>query len=335
MKTVLVSACSAILILGAVSTASAENLRIQSVVSAGSSANQQLEKFAENVGLMSGGRLTIEILPDGAVVDASETLDAIGKGLLDGHFASVGYFAGQDKAFAVLGHFMAGYETPDQFKMFYDQCGGKEMLGELYGEYGAHLVGTAFWQPEAIPSNIPLPGIGAMEGIKMRAPGGVVGSVFSAAGVSVVTLPGSEVFEALSSGLVDATDYSTLGTNLQAGLHEFAKHTIYPSITSMPAFEISFSSKKWDALDDDLKAIVEVAANQFATDLAQVTFLEDQEALGGMQDLGVTVHDWSVEDRQKFRALAAEAVKEYASDSGSAQKAYDLHIACMEKLNLL
>ena len=315
--------------------ASAENLRIQSVVSAGSTANQQLEIFARDVESMSDGRLTIEILPDGAVVDSAETLDAVGRGLLDGHFSSVGYFAGLDKAFGVLGHFMAGYETPDQFQIFYERCGGFELLSELYSEYDVTLVSTAFWQPEAIPSNVPLPGIEAMNGIKMRAPGGVVGSVFSKAGVSVVTLPGSEVFEALNSKLVDATDYSTLGQNLQAGLHEFAKYTIYPSITSMPAFEISISTEKWDALPEDLQAILRAAAARFTLNLAQATFIEDQQALGRIAELGVTIHDWSADDRMKIRTLAAQAIKEYASESDSAGRAYDLHIQCMETLNLL
>lgn len=309
--------------------------KMQSLMPAGSSANKQFETFAQHVDQMSAGRLKIEVVPIDSIVQSDETLDAISQGILDGHFGSVGYFAGQDPAFGVLGHFLAGYETPEQFRMFYEQGGGLEIARELYSEYNVHFVGAAFWQPEAIPSRKPLRSVDDFKDLKMRAPGGVAGQVFSAMGASVVTLPGSEVFQALSSGVVDATDYSTLGQNAQVGLYDVAKFTIYPSITSMPATDISVNSDKWNALPDDLKAIVESAASEFASNLATATFLDDQAALTKIKGEGVEIINWAPEERRKLRQLAADAMKTYAEESELAKKAYDAHIAFMTKINLL
>jgi TRAP-type mannitol/chloroaromatic compound transport system substrate-binding protein len=321
----------------AVAPAYAETItwKMQSLMPAGSSANKQFETFAQQVDQMSGGRLKIEVVPIDSIVQSDETLDAISQGILDGHFGSVGYFAGQDPAFGVLGHFLAGYETPEQFRMFYEQGGGLEIARELYSEYNVHFIGAAFWQPEAIPSRKPLRSVDDFKDLKMRAPGGVAGQVFSAMGASVVTLPGSEVFQALSSGVVDATDYSTLGQNAQVGLYDVAKFTIYPSITSMPATDISVNSDKWNALPDDLKAIVESAASEFASNLATATFLDDQDALTKIKGEGVEIINWAPEERRKLRQLAADAMKTYAEDSELAKKAYDAHIAFMTKINLL
>jgi TRAP-type mannitol/chloroaromatic compound transport system substrate-binding protein len=309
--------------------------RMQSLMPAGSSANQQFEKFAEQVAAMSDGRLQIEVVPIDAIVQSDETLDAIGQGILDGHFGSVGYFAGQDPAFGVLGHFIAGYDTAEQFRMFYEHGGGLELARELYAEYNVHFVGAAFWQPEAIPSRVPIRSIADFQDVKIRAPGGVAGQVFTAMGASVVTLPGSEVFQALSSGVVDATDYSSLGQNAAVGLYESAKYTIYPSITSMPATDISVNMGRWEELPDDLKAIVEVAASAFASNLSAATFLDDQEALQEIEADGVEIIDWEAEERRKLRAIAAEAMEGYAQGSEMAQRAYDAHIAFMQKINLL
>ncbi|MFW5680520.1 MAG: TRAP transporter substrate-binding protein [Pseudomonadota bacterium] len=309
--------------------------RMQSLMPAGTSANQAFERFAERVEVISDGRLTIDVLPTDAVVQSDETLDAIGQGILDGHFGSVGYFAGNDPAFAVLGHFVAGYDTPEQFRMFYEIGGGVELARELYAEYNVHFVGAAFWQGEAIPSRVRLAGVDDFDGIKIRAPGGVIGRVFSEMGASIVTLPGSEVFQALSSGVVDATDYSTLGQNAQVGLHDHAKFTIFPSITSMPATDISVNADRWAALPDDLKAIVEASAAIFASDLAAVTFLDDQQAVPALEAQGVEFLNWSPEERRKLRTIAAEEMRAFAEQGELAQRAYDAHIAFMRRINLL
>lgn len=309
--------------------------KMQSLMPAGSSANKQFETFAQHVDQMSAGRLKIEVVPIDSIVQSDETLDAITQGILDGHFGSPGYFSGQDPAFGVLGHFIAGYDTPEQFNMFYQHGGGVELARELYKEYNVHFVGAAFWQPEAIPARKAIRSIADFKDVKIRAPGGVAGQVFTAMGASVVTLPGSEVFQALSSGVVDATDYSSLGQNAQVGLYDIAKFTIYPSITSMPATDISVNMDKWNALPDDLKAIVETATREFASNLSAATFLDDQDAVKKIKADGVEIIDWAPEERRKLRALAAEAMKAYAADSEMAKKAYDAHIAFMTKINLL
>lgn len=312
------------------------NWKMQSLMPAGSTANQAFEDFAKNIDAMSAGRLKIEVMPVDSVVAADQTLEAVGEGILDGHFGSPGYFAGEDPAFGVLGSFMAGYETPLQFQMFYEYGGGTEIAQQLYQDYNVHFVGPAFWQAESIPAAKPIRSTEDFKGIKIRAPGGVVGQVFSKLGASVVNLPGSEIFQALSTGVIDATDYSTLGQNAQVGLYQTAKYSLYPGISSMPACDISVNLDRWNELPDDLKRIVEIATRQFAQDLNTRTLLDDQKAAKSVvAEEKVELIDWSPEERQKLRGIAADAVESYAKGSELAQKAYEAHIAFMQQLGLL
>ncbi|WP_159718878.1 TRAP transporter substrate-binding protein [Geminicoccus flavidas] len=329
---------SALSLALSVSAAQAEtiNWKMQSLMPAGSTANKVFEDFAQNVDAMSGGRLKIEVMPLDSVVAADQTLEAIGQGILDGHFGSPGYFAGEDPAFGVLGSFMAGYDTPLQFQMFYEYGGGTEIARELYQDYNVHFVGPSFWQAESIPARKPIRSTEDFKGVKIRAPGGVVGQVFNALGASVVSLPGSEIFQALSTGVIDATDYSTLGQNAQVGLYQTAKYSLYPGISSMPACDISVNLDRWNELPDDLKAIVETATRQFAADMNAQTLIDDQKAAKAVvAEEGVELIDWSPEERQKLRGIAAEAVKEYAEGSELAKKAYEAHIAFMQQIGLL
>jgi TRAP-type mannitol/chloroaromatic compound transport system substrate-binding protein len=103
----------------------------------------------------------------------------------------------------------------------------------------------------------------------------------------------------------------------------------------MPATDISVNLDKWNALPDDLKAIVETATREFAANLSAATFLDDQEAVKKIKGDGVEIINWSPEERRKLRGLAAEAMKKYSAGSEMAKKAYDAHIAFMIKINLL
>ncbi len=46
---------------------------------------------------MTDGRVEIQLTPNGSVVPARETPDAVAAGVLDGDFTSVNYFAGRER----------------------------------------------------------------------------------------------------------------------------------------------------------------------------------------------------------------------------------------------
>ena len=66
------------------------------------------QKWAALVNEMSGGRIEIDIQPIGAIVPHTETLSAVGSGILQGHLTDPSYFAGQNPAFALMGNLVGG-----------------------------------------------------------------------------------------------------------------------------------------------------------------------------------------------------------------------------------
>lgn len=80
----------------------ATRLKIQTGVPTASIYFELMRRFADRVDKMSGGRLKMEILPDGAVVGAFEILDAVDKGVVDGGFAWTHYWSGKNTAAAGL-----------------------------------------------------------------------------------------------------------------------------------------------------------------------------------------------------------------------------------------
>lgn len=152
---------------------------------------------------------------------------------------------------------------------------------------------------------LPVGSVADLKGLKLRAPEGLVQSVFAAAGASPVNLPGSEVYTGLSKGVIDAADYTVFSTNHSAGLHEVAQHPVYPGFHSLPLLEVVMDLDEWKAVNE------------------------------AREDPSITIHDWSAEERKKFRAIAREQWKIYAEQSPNAQKVYESVSGFLESQGLL
>lgn len=315
--------------------AESHSWKMQSLWQAGAINQEIFQDFAERIRTTTGGRIEITPLPVGSIVAYNETLDAVGNGIIEGQHGGTTYNAGKDAAFALIGDLNGGFETPWQMQMWYEYGGGLELARELYAEHGLYFVGPIWWGVESIPSKTPLNGIADLEGVKLRAPEGIGAQIFQELGANVVTLAGSEVYTALERGVIDATDWGTVSMNADLGYQKIAKFALYPGVHSMPAADIAVNMDEWNALSDDLKAIVEMAARDFARDMVERIALLDLQAAKSLRDQGVTLIDWSPEERRKFRQVARGVWGEWAGKSALAQKVYDSQVAFLEKLGLL
>jgi TRAP-type mannitol/chloroaromatic compound transport system substrate-binding protein len=324
--------------LAAASASAAEppiKWKMMSLWPAGSVPQKLFEGFAQQVKVMSGGRLLIEAMPGGAVVAATESLDAVSAGVLDGQNGGPAYNTGKDAAFALLGDLQGGWETPLQAEQWLEYGGGKELARELYKKYGAYFVTGVWYGNESLVLKKPARGIKDFKGMKLRVPQGMGQEIFKQLGTAPVNLPGSEVYTALERGVVDGTDWGTLAMNQELGYHKLAKHPLYPGVHSMPMSDLVVNLKKWNALPDDLKAIVDAAARDFCRQMIEKNGYDDIRVAGQAKQLGFEPIDWSTDERRKFREVAQGIWKQYAARSDMAKKVYDSQMAFLRQLGLL
>ena len=299
------------------------DLKFQSSDPAGNPTFIIEQEWAERVSAASGGRLKIEMLPVGSVVEYNETHDAVGAGILGGHITSVEYIAGKDPAFALLGNPVGAWGSPYEMLRFMNYGGGEELLRELLAPYGVHFIGATAGGLEAFVSKVPLKGVDDLAGLKMRAPEGLVQKVFSAAGAAPVNLPGSEVFTSLDKGVIDAADYTVFSANHSAGMHDVAPNPVYPGFHSLPMIEVSINKDTWDRMPADIQEMLELSVGYLALDMTSQLFLKDLEAVAEARAAGIQIHDWNQDERAKFRAIAQEQWKDIASQSANAQRVFN------------
>ncbi|MEM6659229.1 MAG: TRAP transporter substrate-binding protein [Pseudomonadota bacterium] len=311
-------------------------LKFQSSDPAGNANFILQQEWVEMVSEKSGGVVSIELLPVGSIVSHTETQDAVAAGILDGHVTDTSYFSGKEPAFGLIANPVGAWSAPEQMFDFMNNGGGKELMNELLQPYGLHFIGATTPGLEAFLSKKPLNGVDDLKGLKLRAPEGMVQKVFAAAGAAPVNLPGSEVFTSLDKGVIDAADYTVFSTNQAQGMHDVATHPVYPGFHSMPLVEISINKGIWDSMPADVQEALEQSVVEFAVMQTATLAERDEEAVAEAKASGtVTVHDWSDEERAKFRAIAVTEWEKAAGASAASQQVYDTLVGYLTDQGLL
>lgn len=324
------------LVLSGAAFAADYNWTFQTSETAGEPGFINKQKWAESVKEMSGGRIEIEILPIGSVVPHTDTLDAVGSGILQGHLTDPSYFAGKDPAFAMMGNLVGAWSDPFELLGFMQSGGGHELYAELVEPYGVHFIGAAATEPEAFVSKVPIRTVEDLKGVKLRAPEGMVYEIFSKAGAAPVALPGSEIFTALDKGVVDAADNTVFATNQALGMNDIAHYPLYPGFHSLPLIDISMTKSIWDGLPDDLKAILNASVDKFIFQhIYSVRKLDAEAVAKAKANPEIEIINWSGDERAKFRRIAQEEWQTWAAKTEMTQRYFDAVIAYLKGRNLI
>jgi TRAP-type mannitol/chloroaromatic compound transport system substrate-binding protein len=327
------AALAAPAITGRASAQARHRWRIQGYLPASFGIQQDFAAWCEALGAKSDSALAIEAVPVGAVVGPTETVDAIRNGVLTGHFSGPPYFAGKDQAFAIIGDTSAAYDDVHQRDRWWSEGGGLDFTRRLYAGYDIHCVGPVFSLAEWLPSKVPLDGVESLRGMKIRAPQGIISELFAHFGAGVVVLPGTEVFNALETGIVDAADWAWLALNEQTGLHRVCPYAIYAP-HSMGVTDLSISAREWDRLSDDLRSLIDAETTAFSDMLRDKLEAGEVEAEARLTEAGITLTRWPEEERRKIRAAQVEIWDRLAGTSAMAAEAVESHRAFMRQIGL-
>ncbi|MEX0955519.1 MAG: TRAP transporter substrate-binding protein [Rhizobiaceae bacterium] len=308
------------------------NLRMQTHNGAETVSGKLAQKFIDNVEAMSGGRVDIEMFWSSAVVATVEGFDAAASGILDGEMHGASYQTGKNPAFQFVGDPMGGYDTPWELYSFFYFGGGMQAANELYEAHNMHLVGWWTGGQEAMSSSKPLRGPADLKDWKFRSPPGLETEIFAELGASPIVMDFTEVFTALETGIIDGADASSLANNVGMGLYDVVKHATYPGFHSMPVDHVAFNLDVWNGFPDDIKAIFEVAAQALAFQTAMTINIANEEAATALKAKGVTLHDWSAEDRAEFRAGAQRAWDGWAAKTPEAKALVDSHRSFLRRI---
>lgn len=209
------------------------------------------------------------------------------------------------------------------------------MANELYNAYNMQLIGWWIYGQESLASAKPLRGPEDLKDWKFRSPPGLETEIFAELGAKPVVMDFTEIFTALETGIIDGADASGLANNKSLGLYDVVKHATYPGFHSMPSDHLAIRKDVWDSLPKDLQRIISVAMEKLAFRTSLTFLIENERAAKALKEQGVTLHDWSPEDRKHFREVARRNWERWAQKTPEARKLVDSHIAFMKELGLV
>jgi TRAP-type mannitol/chloroaromatic compound transport system substrate-binding protein len=171
-------------------------------------------------------------------------------------------------------------------------------------------------------------GIEDLQGLKMRIPG-LGGEVLKRVGGLPVTMPGSEVFTSLQTGVIDATEWVGPYNDLAFGLHTVADYYYYPGWHEPGvSIESIVNADAWASLPRDLQVILETALRHANDDmLAEFTARNAQALETLVREHGVKVRPFPPEVLAALREQARAVVAELAGDDPLHQRIMESHAA--------
>ena len=147
----------------------------------------------------------------------------------------------------------------------------------------------------------------------MRVAGnGLGGEVLARAGGTPVTLSGGEIFTALETGAIDATEWIGPYNDLAFGLHKAAKYYYYPGWHEPGStLEAIISRRAFDDLPTDLQQIVLTCCRAINDQMLAEFTARNSEALQSLvRDHGVLLRQFPADVLRRLRELSQQVIAE-------------------------
>jgi TRAP-type mannitol/chloroaromatic compound transport system substrate-binding protein len=271
---------------------------------------------------MSGGRFIINAHPGNEIVPTYEQTEAGRDGVLDMWHSDLGAdMALVGKRALLLG--ASGYPagtTPDEDFSWYYVGGGLDMAREVFKDYGYPVGLMEEGQEIFAHSHKPLDTIESLNGLKFRTIG-FWAEVMGTFGASVVTIAGSEVYPSAEKGVIDAFEYGGAALNWPMGFHEIMEYMGLPGIHSPSAgHPILANFDSWNALPDDLKAILQAAIETYGNEWRASLIVDDSLALEKYREYGTKIFTVTDELQAEIAKRSLEiSMQYYAEEPGFAE----------------
>lgn len=273
-----------------------------------------VERVVQNVSDITDGQITIDPKGAGELVGAFEVFDAVTSGQADMYHGADYYFTGQHPAFAYFTAVPFGMTAPEIMTWYYGQDGKAlhHELGEVFGiksfiagQTGAQ--GGGWFRKE-------MKSAADFNGLKFRMPG-LGGQALSKLGASVQVLPGGEIYQALSTGALDGTEWIGPWSDEKLGLQEVCDY-YYPAGFHEPGAALSVATNLdvFEGLTPAQQRAIEVSCADAHQQNYALFIANNGPALQRLKSGGAQVLEFSDDIWDAFGKASVEVLNEFTND---------------------
>jgi len=220
---------------------------------------QMPNRFASALNEMTSGAMEVKVYAAGELVGAMESFDATASGAADMYHGAEYYWQGKSKGFSFFTSVPMGM-TAAEIMGWIDHGGGQKLWDDLSADFNikpfqAGNTGhqTGGWFKKKINS------LEDFKGLKMRMPG-LGGEVIRRLGGAAVQLSGGEIYQALQSGSIDATEWVGPWNDYAFGFYREAPYYYAPGFHEPGAsLAVGINLDVWNTLSTSEQSIIKYA----------------------------------------------------------------------------
>ncbi len=267
------------------------------------------EYLAQELDQRTGGRITLNIQPAGALGPPDAQYENIEVGAFDLGFGLHFYTPGRFPLQTVM-EFPFLFESAEDATQTYLQL--YEQSPELQQEMESVKV-LGLWTHdlgELMSRTEPIQEPGDLQGMRIRSPGPLQNSLIEALGGSAVTTPAPEIYDTVDRGVVDGVmgAYSLVESfNLDEIIGHVSKGGFY-----VATFFLAMNQESWDSLSEQDQALFEELTGENISLRVARAYDEAYEAADQrVADAGIEVYEFDEGDLETWREAAQGVVEEW------------------------
>ncbi|MBJ41265.1 MAG: ABC transporter substrate-binding protein [Gammaproteobacteria bacterium] len=280
------------------------------------------ENLANLINILSNNRIKIKVFGSNELIPPLEVFDFVSKGGAELGHSGAYYWKGKSPGCQFFSSVPFGLNAQEMNAWLY-YGGGLKLWEKLYGAFnliprpagntGAQMGG---WFNKEIKS------LSDLQGLKMRIPG-LGGEVLSRAGGVPVTLAGSEIFTALQTGTIDATEWVGPYNDRAFGLYKAAKYYYFPGWHEPgPTIECLINKTAYNTLPQDLQFIVDTACKAINIDMLSDYTAKNNLALQYLKSKNIVIKEFPREIMNKLRYISKQVMKEISTHDSITKEIY-------------
>lgn len=265
------------------------------------------------VAIASNGAIKLQMIEPGEVVPVFAITDAVRDGKVEAGISWLGYDQGKIPASALISAVPFGME-PIEFSAWWFAAGGKELAEELYRPHGIHPILCGLTGPETAGwFREPIQSLDDFNGLKIRF-AGLGGKVLERLGASVTMLPPGEIFQALETGAIDATEYALPIVDQALGFHRVAKFNYFPGWHQpFTATHFIVNLDIWSKTSAADRMLLETACIAATLDVLSRAEAAQGEVIAGYAEAGVTAGRLPMSMLKELQRVTQEVLDEDAA----------------------
>ncbi|MCO6389628.1 twin-arginine translocation pathway signal protein [Aliihoeflea aestuarii] len=299
-----------------------------------SSYSDSLEHLRDVLDERTGGRLKLELHAAGGLFGHDEIFNATRRGIIQMGTISPAYIMGEVPTAGIANGLPNAFQNTWEAAYFFKHLGFEDMVREEAAQHGIFYSTDKVYPTEMVLVRKP-ESMDDFRSLNIRS-SGTLQTFLTAAGAASNSIAGAELYQALTSGIVDGAHWGAVQGALSMSLYEVAKYHVRPplNIGGIDAFVVN--QEAIDALPEDVQQIFYNAMEEQFWRRTNEYIYQEQVALARAQaEHNVEVIELPEDVRTQMLQAAQQTWEQERARGGKAAEAMEMLEAFLTELGHL